>query len=107
MTLQISTTQTVSLSISPSGEVLNTTIELDENVNGLLFQDIDNFGNSARLFIHKELVFQDEYRIEQYLTVVTKNDKTSCTLRLSQFNSHGRVLTDDTFGIFKFSPDGR
>ena len=99
--------QTVSVLIHPSGEVLNTTIDQEENVNNLLFQDADSSGNSARLFIKKERFFQDEYYIEQYLTVVTKDEKTSCTLRLSQFNSHGRVLTDDTFGVFKFSPDGR
>ena len=99
--------QTISVLIHPSGEVLNTTIEQEENINGLLFQDVDSFGNSARLFIKKERFFQDEYYIEHYLTVVTKDEKTSCTLRLSQFNSHGRVLTDDTFGVFKFSPDGR
>jgi hypothetical protein len=99
--------QTVSIAIHSSGEISNTTIVEEENVNDLLFQDVDSSGNSARLFIKKEHFFQDEYYVEQYLTVVTKDEKTSCTLRLSQFNSHGRVLTDDTFGVFKFSPDRR
>jgi hypothetical protein len=27
--------------------------------------------------------------------------------RLSMYNYHGRVLTDDVFGVFKFSPDGK
>ena len=45
---------------------------------------------------------------EQYLTVNTSNTKTSCTLRLNMFNNiHGKVLTDDIFGILKFSPNGK
>ena len=99
--------QTVSVAINQNGDVVNSTIENEENVNGLLFQDEDGFGQSARLFVVKEKIARDEYNVEQYLTVVTKDSKTSCTLRLSQYNSHGRVLTDAIFGFFKFSPDGR
>lgn len=45
---------------------------------------------------------------EQYLTVNTSNAQTSCTLRLNMYsNIHGKVLTDDIFGTFKFSPDGK
>ncbi len=43
----------------------------------------------------------------QFLMVNTSDDKTSCTLRLSMYNLHGKVLTDDVFGVFKFSPDGK
>ena len=99
--------QTISVAISENGKVLTSTIENEEYISGLLFQDTDSFGNSARLFSKKVQILHDEYAIEEYLTVVTKDDKTSCTLRLSQFNSHGRVLTDENFGFFKFSPDGR
>ena len=101
--------QTLSISVcTVHGEITSTSLISEENVNGLLFEDIDsNSGNSARLFLKKESTSHGAYSNEQYLTVVTKDDKTSCTLRLSQFNSHGRVLTDGTFGVFKFSPDGR
>ena len=99
--------QTVSVSINVNGEVVNITTEGEENVPGLLFEDKDAFGNSARLFVVKEKISYDEYNIEQYLTVVTQDSKTSCTLRLSQYNSHGRVLTDEVFGFFRFSPDGK
>ena len=44
---------------------------------------------------------------EQYLTVETSDDKTSCTLRLSMFNIHGTVYPDNIFGDMKFSPDGK
>jgi hypothetical protein len=45
---------------------------------------------------------------EQYLTVNTSQAQTSCTLRLNMYaNIHGKVMTDDIFGVFKFSPDGR
>ena len=99
--------QTVSVSISSSGEVSDSIMLEEEQVDGLLFHDVDGSGNSARLFSKKELMYPHEYYTEQYLTIVTKNDKTSCTHRLSQFNSHGRILTDSTFGFFQFSPDGR
>ena len=100
--------QTVSVSISSSGEVSDSIMLEEEQVDdGLLFHDVDGSGNSARLFSKKELMYPHEYYTEQYLTIVTKNDKTSCTHRLSQFNSHGRILTGSTFGFFQFSPDGR
>ena len=101
--------QTVAISVCPErGELKSSSLISEENVDGLLFEDVDTFsGNSARLFLKKETSFNGEHLHEQYLTVITKDDKTSCTLRLSQFNSHGRVLTDATFGVFKFSPDGR
>ena len=101
--------QTISFSVcTVHGELKSSSLISEENVDGLLFEDTDvSSGNSARLFMKKEPTLPGEYSEEQYLTVVTKDDKTSCTLRLSQFNSHGRVLTDPTFGVFKFSPDGR
>ena len=101
--------QTVSISVCPvHGELRSSSVIEEESVNGLLFEDVDiNSGNSARLFLKNEPSSHGNYVEEQYLTVVTKDDKTSCTLRLSQFNSHGRVLTDATFGVFRFSPDGR
>ena len=45
---------------------------------------------------------------EEFLTVNTSNAQTSCTLKLNMYgNIHGKVMTDDTFGTFKFSPDGK
>ena len=101
--------QTISISVcTVHGELKSSSLISEENVNGLLFEDTnDSSGNSARLFLKKEPTLHGEYSEEQYLTVVTKDDKASCTLRLSQYNSHGRVLTDPTFGVFKLSPDGR
>ena len=88
----------------------NSNIEnTEEMITGLLFSDYDPIDKtSATLFEVREEGFSTSLeRREQYLTVITKDAKTSCTLRLSQYNSHGHVLTDDVFGIFKFSPCGR
>ena len=53
------------------------------------------------------LIMENQYG-EQYLTVNTSNAQTSCTIRLNMYsNIHGKVLTDDIFGILKFSPNGK
>ena len=98
---------TVSVTVDQNGDVIKTDIDDEENITGVLFIDQDVSGISARLFVVKEEVADEQYIEEQYLTVVTKDSKTSCPLRLSKYNSHGRVMTDDVFGFFQFSPDGR
>ena len=53
------------------------------------------------------IIMENEFG-EQYMTVNTSNAQTSCTLRLHMYgNIHGKVLTDDIFGVLKFSPNGK
>jgi hypothetical protein len=70
-----------------------------EDISSVLMMDVHESGQTAMLIL-------DEWN-EQYLMVNTSNSMTSCTLRLSMYSHHGRVLTDDVFGVFKFSPDGK
>ena len=70
-----------------------------EDISNVLMLDTHESGQTAMLLL-------DEWN-EQYLMVNTTNSRTSCTLRLSMYNHHGKVLTDDVFGVFKFSPDGK
>ena len=86
---------------SDNGQLVNVNEGALRVMDGMQLMDSHaQTGSSAILFINENG--------EQYLTVNTSNAQTSCTLRLNMYgNLHGKVMTDDIFGILKFSPDGK